>query len=332
MRGINLNLLPVLRELLRKRNVTHAAAALNMSQPAVSEALGRLRHIFHDEILVQDKRVMIPTAFADRLAPILESALGDVEAIIAPNEFDPASAKGTIKIASADYVFLLCGSRLSARLALQAPGLELEFEARVRGERDLRLGQIDFLIAPAGGSRPVLDAFESMPLFEDDYVCLVADSAPRQTLDLERLRNSRHVVVTARGIATAYSMTLLKQAGVTPFQAVRVTNFLSVPFMVENTNNIALIQRKLAERLLPVARVRIEELPFFAPIRMIAVWNNAKKNDPIHSWFRQVLREVAAQIQGPVSPRAEAQALVPLTDEAEFGDNSGDVRRMLSAP
>lgn len=283
-----------------------------MSQPAVSEALGRLRHIFHDEILVQDGRVMITTAFADRLAPMLEAALGEVEGLIAPSEFDPASAKGAIRISTADYVFLLCGSRLSARLAAEAPGLELDFESRLLNDRDLRLGQIDFLITPAGGPRPALDNFESMPLFEDDYVCLVAASAPGPKLNLEEIRDCRHVVIS--GAPNSFSMTLLKRVGVTPFRAVHVTNFLSIPFMVENTQNIALVQRRLAERLLPAAAVRIEELPFYAPpMRMIALWSNAKKNDPVHSWFRKVLSEVAAEIQGPAS-RSDATPPTPVND------------------
>lgn len=300
LRGINLNLLPVLRELLRKRNVTHAAAALNMSQPAVSEALGRLRHIFHDEILVQSGRVMVLTAFAERLAPVLEAALGEVEAMIAPNDFDPALAHGTIKIATASYVVLLCGSYLSLRLAEQAPNLELEFvESQLRSDSDLRLGQIDFMITPAGGVRPAMDAFESMSLFEDDFVCLVAASAPKQKLDVASINSRRHVVVSTQGASNSFSMTLLKRAGVTPSQAVRVADFLSIPFMIEETNNIALVQRRLAQRLLPSARVRIEELPFPGdPLRMMALWSYAKNQDPVHRWFRGVLSELADHIQG----------------------------------
>lgn len=311
LRGINLNLLPILRELLRKRNVTHAATALNMTQPAVSVALTKMRQIFQDEILVTEGRVMIPTAFAERLMPTLEAALGEVEGIVAPKAFVPASAKGTIKIATADYVTFLCGSFLSAHVAENAPELQLEIH-QLHGEsdRDLRLGEIDFMILPAGGARPSLDAFQSMLLFEDEIVCLVAASSPKATFDLERLGTHRHVVASFTGAPTTFSTTLMKRAYANHFEAVRVPNFLSIPFMIEGTENVALIQRRIAERLLPVTQVRIEELPFdVPPLRVIALWSAAKEGDPAHRWFRQVLSAAGSELCSQRGPEVATETV-----------------------
>lgn len=294
LRGTNLNLLPVLRELLRKRNVTHAARALNMSQPAVSEALGRIRRLFHDEILIADGRTLVPSALAERLAPRLEASLGDIETLIAPASFAPEESVGTIKIATADYVTLLLGSEFATRLARAAPNLRLEFrEADTRSAYELRMGQIDLIIRPDGLPSVPIDDFRQAPLFEDDLVCIVDADADYQG-GLENFLAGRNVLFTPSDSTLSFAESILRQRGNLPFDAVRVPNFLLIPFLVEGTDNIALIQRRLAERMLPAANIRIVEPPFeFPTLRIVMAWNRARQHDPAHMWFRELLIDIA---------------------------------------
>src|SRR4051794_35887883 len=92
--GVDLNLLVALRALLAERHVTRAAKRVGLSQPAMSHALGRLRELFDDPLLVRTKSGMQPTKRADEIAPALERALEDLGRIVAPPErFDPARSR-----------------------------------------------------------------------------------------------------------------------------------------------------------------------------------------------------------------------------------------------
>jgi DNA-binding transcriptional LysR family regulator len=147
LRGVNLNLLPILRELLRERNVTAAAKRLNLTQSGVSEALGRLRVQFGDELLVKTGRRMVPTALALEIAPRLEDLLATTEDLLRPVRFNPAYSDREIRIATGDTVALALGKGLLQRLAAQAPRTTIQFvstEAPMRA--NLEEGKIDFLI------------------------------------------------------------------------------------------------------------------------------------------------------------------------------------------
>lgn len=151
LRGVNLNLLPILRELLRERNVTAAAKRLNLTQSGVSEALGRLRVQFGDELLVKTGRRMVPTALALEIAPRLEDLLATTEDLLRPVRFNPAYSDREIRIATGDTVALALGKGLLQRLAAQAPRTTIQFvstEAPMRA--NLEEGKIDFLIIPRG--------------------------------------------------------------------------------------------------------------------------------------------------------------------------------------
>ena len=101
----DLNLLLVLDTLLRERSVSRAAEQLNLSQPAMSAALGRLRSYFNDQILVSHGKRMLPTAHAQSLSPMVMKTLADIEALIsASTVFDPSTSQRTFRICASDYV------------------------------------------------------------------------------------------------------------------------------------------------------------------------------------------------------------------------------------
>src|SRR6185436_3429623 len=102
--GVDLNLLPLLDALLTERHVTRAATAVGLSQPAASRALGRLRALFGDALLVRSGRVLALTPRAEALRDPVRRALGLVAGAIAtPSRFDPGSARRTVKIMCDDY-------------------------------------------------------------------------------------------------------------------------------------------------------------------------------------------------------------------------------------
>src|SRR5690606_32214850 len=150
LRSVNLNLFPVLRELLRKQNVTHAAQALNMSQSAASDALARLRHLLQDEILVPDGRRMRLTSYAQRIEKVVEDCLTQMEELVCELPLDISSEEGTLKIATVDYVVDVFGRKLLRRVAADAPKLTIHFvNISHNSVQDLSAGVVDFILTAA---------------------------------------------------------------------------------------------------------------------------------------------------------------------------------------
>ncbi len=293
LRAVNLNLLPVMRELLRKRNVTHAAEALLMSQPAVSEALGRLRHLFQDDILVAKGRQFELTPLAERLRPMLETSLDQIEVLLSTPVFDPLEVKGSVKVATADYVVSIFGTELLKRLRTAAPRLTVHFiDITPQSIDELRSNEIDFILTPA--SAAMLE-FERHPLFEDEAVCVVpADSPIKGTIAEKDFWSARHAAFSPGGtLSASLHAQVLQEMGREEFNAVVVQSFMLLPFLVSSTGTIAIVPRLLAQRLAPMAKVRIANLPFsFPKLRIFAFWNRAKSQDPAHHWFREFMSEV----------------------------------------
>lgn len=299
LRKINLNLLPVLRELLRHRNVTNAGRALNVSQPAVSNALAQLRSLFHDELLIPHGRSLQRSALAERMLPRVEMILGDLEQLITPRDFDPGASEGTIKIATADYVILLLGAKLINRLSALAPELSVEFsDARMESARDLRMGNIDLFIGPRRLASTSFDEFSVSTLLEDDVVCIVdANGGVGEEVSVKELMERKLVLFTQTGSQTrAFFETVLQHAGFTPRNIVRVPSFLIIPYLVQGTGSIALLQRRLAERLSGSTSIRIMAPPLSFPRMEIGMWwSPAREYDPSHVWLRELLSQICRE-------------------------------------
>lgn len=296
LRNINLNLLPVLRELLRHCNVTNAGRALNVSQPAVSNALAQLRSLFHDELLIPHGRSLQRSALAERMLPRLELMLGGLEQFVAPDNFDPAASQGTIKIATADYVIFLLGAELINRLSVLAPGLSVEFSSPTReSARDLKMGDIDLFIGPRRLASISFNEFSVSTLFEDDVVCIVdANRAAGGEISVKELSEQKLVLFTQTGLQTvAFFETGLQHAGVAPRNVVRVPSFLIIPYLVRETGSIALLQRRLAERLSGSTNIRIMPPPLSFPRMEIGMWwSPVREHDPSHVWLRELLSQI----------------------------------------
>jgi len=127
MKGFDLNLLVALDALLSEQNVSRAAERLNLSQPAASAALARLRTYFQDDILSVSGRRMLPTAHADSLAPLLADAMQAVERLLSTSaEFDPATSQRTFRIVASDYITTVLLTPLLPKLERLAPRVRLE--------------------------------------------------------------------------------------------------------------------------------------------------------------------------------------------------------------
>lgn len=307
LRSVNLNLMPILRELLRKRNVTHAAQALNMSQPAVSDALSRLRQMFQDEILIAEGRELRLTSRAERIQQIVEDSLAQIESLTCDAPLDITTVQGVIKIATADYVVQAFGRSLIARVAQAAPGLTLQFlNIDVDTAHHLSRGAIDFILTPSMGPA---GSFERALLFEDRVVCIVPKrSSYGEQLSDEEFWSARHAAyVPGEQLTRSLHSSVLQTMGRHEFNAVLVPNLLLLPLVVEAADAIALLPQRLADTEFVRSHARVAELPFaFPPLRISAAWHSSRNSDAVHRWMREQMVELSRAETAPDAPAAPA--------------------------
>jgi len=302
----DLNLLVALDALLTERNVTRAGNRLNLSQSAMSGALARLRHQFHDELLVPVGRQMVLTPVAEGLvAPVREILLQIRGTLGSKPQFDPATATRHLSLAVSDYVTEILLADVLRRARCEAP--HITFELRPVGRRageDLESGELDFLIAPEGY---VSSSQPTDILFEDTYTCVVwsGNTTVGKTMTIEQYLDLGHVVVNVAGNEppSNYDEQFLRRSNVKRRAEVSVPTFSLAPQLVVGTERIATITTRLAAKCAENLPLRLLPLPIAMPpmVEMLQ-WHKVHEYDPAHHWFRGLLKTVVQTL--PAQPPA----------------------------
>ena len=300
LRGVNLDLLPVLYELLRTKSVTQTARSFNMTQPAVSRALRQLRLAFRDELFVSLGREARLTERAEGLVEPLARAVEDIDFLLAPaGRFDPATEVMHLVINTADYVTQLLAPILNDICAREAPHVALEFVERgTRNASDL--SQIDFMIGPRAFGETFGKRVGHLPLWRDDIVCIAAASnaAVTDRLTPAQFRALRYAAFRIDPRIPHEVRALLQPTS--PFEVApicTVPNFLVLGAIVRQSDCVALVPRKVARTLSLEGRLRIVEISF--PRKQIfidAFWSPAIDSRRGRVWFRKILARAAAQL------------------------------------
>lgn len=310
LRGVDLNLLPVLGVLLKERNVTRAAERLNMTQSAVSEALKRLRYRFGDELLVRVGRKMAPTSYAQSLLPQLEQLLRDTENLLKPEAFNPAREKREFLIATGDNVVMALGNELIKRLSEKAPQASIQFiNIQYMTRRDLETGWIDLLIIPRGLIPQKIfdeDGLKRMKIFHESWVCISRSNHPRlsEGLTIELLNSLPTVACKLDETSYLYG----KIPGRDTTEQIRVSQFMLLPLLVAHGDAIAMVQRHVAEQFLKFLPLDIFELPIsFPELDLFAYWADIHDQDRMHSWLRNELADIVDNSEASWFPKISAR-------------------------
>jgi LysR family transcriptional regulator, nod-box dependent transcriptional activator len=300
---VNLDLLPVLHELLRTRSVTRTARSFNMTQPAVSRALRQLRGAFDDQLLVSlgcDTRL---TARAEALAEPLARAMADLDRLLEPAApFDPSTESVHLVINTADYVAQLLAPILTDICAREAPRVVLEFTwANTRNAEDLT--QVDYMIGPRAFGESLGKRIGHMPLWRDEIVCIAAtgNRAVPPRLTPAQFQAQRYVAFR-RSSLPEVSVLLQPTSSLEVAPVCTVHNFLVLGTIVEQSDCVALVPRKVARVLAREGRVRIAEIAFSRKgIFIDAFWSAATDSRRGRPWFRQLLARAAARLDQTTS-------------------------------
>lgn len=304
LRGIDLNLLVVFDALMAERHVTRAAHHNGLSQPAMSKALNRLRHLLDDRLFERRDGRMEPTPRALDLAGPIHEALSDISRTLTPRRaFDPHQVAGTLRIATIDLHQTALLPALVTRLRREAPGLDLQVHAieRQRLHDQLATGELDLAIAPIlVGSRDL----RAEPLWKDHLVTLICDDHPlARALTFEAFAAAAHVVdaghvqVTPDGLGTSLVDSILAARGLRRRIALVLPSSAGVPSIVAATDLIATLPSRIVKDLAAIPGLRAVPAPL-PPVEVSPhlFWHPRTQNSPLRSWLRAVIKETAAKL------------------------------------
>ncbi|MGB8929017.1 MAG: LysR substrate-binding domain-containing protein [Pantoea agglomerans] len=298
----DLNLLPVLLVMMEERNVTRAAERLGITQPALSNALNRLRETLNDPLFIRERYGMRPTPKAEQLAQVVGAALSSIDKVIlGQQDFDPLNATRLFTLAPNSYVEFIMMPAIVARLRSCAPGIRLRLTpfgndvtetGVISGNTDMVLGRI---VEPP-------DNLVVQHLMNEGLACVIRADHPLvgENLSAEQYEQLKHVNVLPPGRMRAGLYQALEQRGLRRQVAVSVTHFLAVPEMIAVTDYCATLPRLICQHLSRDQRLRIVPAPVDLgtfPVEM--GWHARYRDDPAHRWFRTLIAETAQALSDP---------------------------------
>ncbi|WP_422049776.1 LysR substrate-binding domain-containing protein [Shimia sp.] len=313
LRNHDLNLLPIFEALMREQHLSRAAERLNMSQPAVSNALKRLRLEFEDDLFVRTARGLKPTQRAlelhERIQPALVSILDGFE----DRGFEADTFSRTITIAMNHAVEYLWGGALLQAIRAQAPMAKLKVHPDYSDDvpTQLKAGHLNY-------------AVDYNPLPEDQF-CSIALAHEKLTLICSADHPKANSGFDIADFETLPQASLLRRSEWirsknsrrhTPLEylmgeelpnrnvVVQVASFLSIPSIVASTDLIAVVPQQLADPLLQTGALCAHDLPFECPdVVLHLFWHKSRNSDPSHIWLLDLLKDRARVAFGAMPER-----------------------------
>ena len=297
LKETDLNLFIAFDVIYTEKNLTKAGQVLGITQPAVSNALSRLRELFGDDLFIRTSKGMIPTPVANQIIKDVRSALSLIQNTISETEnFNPSITEMTFKISIGDSSEYRLLPLLIKELAEVAPKIKVEtyLTPRKDAPRELASGTIDFSIDPPVHSDPHL---RHEKIYEEDYVMIVRKDHP--ILDLKKITiedylKLSHIHISNRKTGLGHVDMALYRLGLSRDISLRAQHFLVAPYIVEQsdlaitTTKGFAVDRDLAWR----------ELPFdIEPLVLHLYWHEAKDSDPSSKWMKDLMLKTYGKLQ-----------------------------------
>lgn len=296
--GLDLNLLPALEALLKRRNVTEAAREVGLSQPAMSRALARLRDVLGDPLLVRAGSGYALSPRGQQLSAQLITALDHVKAVFREPGFDPAKTERVIRIAGIDTHTLLLAPPLMARLATDAPGIDIRFVGYSPNIiTQMETGEID--LAFATSTTPLPPGSRSETHARDRLALVLRKGHPmaKRAWTPEDYARVNHVGISIFGDSGSDLDAQLARLGVKRRMALVTPHFIAALATVSQTDMATTLSRVFARRFADQYGLVLKEPPLpNLDLDLTMVWSEVRAADPVLAWVRTVIREIAKDV------------------------------------
>jgi DNA-binding transcriptional LysR family regulator len=292
LREIDLNLLVVFNQLLMDRRVSTTADKLGLSQPAVSNALKRLRVLLKDELFVRTARGMEPTPYALNLVEPMGYALDTLQnALNQRDSFDPVTSERTFTLGLTDIGEIYFMPTLMETLSRVAPRIKISTLRHNSGHlsEDMASGNVDIAVGLLPG---LTTGFFQRRLFKQRYVCLFRQGHPtaHNPISLAQFKSLAHVGVTSANTGHSEVDEWLTRKGIARHIQLHVPHFVAVGHILQSSDLIATVPERFAQKCAEPFQLETSPLPFKLPDIAINLFWHAKYNrEPANMWLRQLM-------------------------------------------
>lgn len=305
---MDLNLLVALDALLAEGSVLGAARRMNLSAPAMSRTLGRIRDAIGDPVFVRAGRKLVPTPRALELRAQVRDVVKDAKMLLRPaGEVSPSMLDRAFTLRTSDFIAGVFGARICAAILNRAPNISLRFTAQ--GKEDvnaLREGHLDLDIGVIGDTGPEI---RIQTLFRERFVGVVRKDHPlaKGRMSTKRFASAVHVGASRRGRTYGPIDDALKALGLSRKVAFVVPDFYAALLAAADSDFVASLPRQVALGAYRLGlAVHVFDLPVSVPsIAISQAWHPRYDADAGHRWLRQTVRSaiVEAQTTHPAQAR-----------------------------
>ena len=300
-KDIDLNLLVVFQEVFQERQISSVAKKLGLSQPAVSNALARLRKSFGDELFVRTAQGMQPTPLAQQLADPVASALASITRALNQHEvFDAASSKRHFTIAMTDIGEVYFMPRLIALCSALAPQIQLSTlrASSIDLKAEMETGRVDLAI---GAFDDISGALYQRRLFKQHYVCMLRQNHPlvsgtdskvssTSSISAKDFLAAQHLIVASMESPYDKINQSLEKAGIKASAHFTVPHFAAVPYIVSSTDLLVTVPQKLAESAATPFQLHYVKPPLRLPTLQTNIfWHRRFNQDEGNQWLRNLI-------------------------------------------
>jgi len=309
-RTLDLNLLRVFDEVMAEKSLTKAARNLSITQPAVSNALRRLRETLGDDLVRREGHGITPTPFALMLWPNVRQALDQLQTALVPQLFMPAEARNAFVLAMADATAAELMGGLAQELEHHAPKVSIRVLPLTtrdprsmlnEGVADLALGYFPAVLADltAKAQSGEAVAFEHQRLYDGEYVCVMRSGHPlaQKNITLDEFCNARHLLVSFSGRPYGFTDEALASMGRHRRVVMTVNQFFTAGRVVVNSDLLTVLPKHFVPTTGIADELFMCDLPFKVPtLHVDALWHRRKQAQSDHVWLRQVLIQIAHNV------------------------------------
>ncbi|MEX0444826.1 transcriptional regulator LeuO [Xenorhabdus sp. SGI246] len=296
LRSVDLNLLTVFNAVMQMQNITRAAQALGMSQPAVSNAVSRLKTMFDDELFVRHGRGIQPTARAKQLFGPLRQALQIVHNELPGAGFDPDNSTRIFNLSICSPLDIRLAAQIVGEIKKHSPNIDVVIKTQISDnvERQLKYQEIEFVISYTKFEHP---DFQHFPLFNDELVLAVSQKHPRisECINQQQLLEERHAIVTLDN-TDSFSKPYYENSELLDSISYQGTDLNSVLNIVSQTYLVAIAPKWMVEhysKQLNIRAVSLSNSNISCPCYLI--WHASMNRDKGHQWMKSLLRDLSEQ-------------------------------------